>query len=323
MTSPVERPDHASSVDRTTDRTADRSAARPAAVDIALPYYGDVDLMKQAVTSVLDQRLQDWRLLVVDDGFPDVEPARWFAQEVSDPRVSYQRNESNLGANGNYRKCLDLVTAPVVVVMGADDVMLPNFLQVATDALADFDQAAVVQCGVAVVDERGRLIRPLGDRVKQRCTPQVDGRTLLEGENLALSLIRANWTYFPSLAWRTSSIRHIGFREGLDVTQDLALILDTTRDGGGLVLDPTLAFLYRRHSQSDSSVRAMDSRRFDEERALFATEAADFARRGWPRAARAARRHYTSRINALSLLPLVARSGNASAIGKLAKHVVA
>ena len=319
MTAPVHGSDRATAA----DRRADRTAVRPATVDVALPYYGDVDLMKQAVTSVLDQRLQDWRLLVVDDGFPDPEPARWFAEEINDARVSYQRNESNLGANGNYRRCLELVTAPIVVVMGADDVMLPNFLQVATDALAAFEQAAVVQCGVAVVDEHGRLVRPLGDRVKERYTPQVDSRTLLTGEDLAISLLRANWTYFPSLVWRTASIRHIGFREGLNVTQDLALILDTTRDGGGLVLDPTLAFLYRRHSQSDSSVRAMDSRRFDEERALFATEAADFARRGWPRAARAARRHYTSRINALSLLPLVARSGNASAIGKLAKHVVA
>ena len=26
--------------------------------------------------------------------------------------MSYQRNEPNLGANGNYRKCLDLATAP-------------------------------------------------------------------------------------------------------------------------------------------------------------------------------------------------------------------
>ena len=319
MTAPVHGSDHATDA----DRRADRTAVRPATVDVALPYYGDVDLMKQAVASVLDQRLQDWRLLVVDDGFPDPEPARWFAEEINDARVSYQRNESNLGANGNYRRCLELVTAPIVVVMGADDVMLPNFLQVATDALAAFEQAAVVQCGVAVVDEHGRLVRPLGDRVKERYTPQVDSRTLLTGEDLAISLLRANWTYFPSLVWRTASIRHIGFREGLNVTQDLALILDTTRDGGGLVLDPTLAFLYRRHSQSDSSVKALDGRRFDEERALFATEAADFTRRGWPRAARAARRHATSRINALSLLPLAARSGNALAIGKLAKHVVA
>ncbi len=295
----------------------------PAAIDVALPYYGDVDLMKQAVRSVLGQQFQDWRLFVVDDGFPDPEPARWFADDVDDPRVTYQRNERNLGANGNYRKCLDLATAPILVVMGADDVMQPNFLQLATDSFEAFGDAAVVaQCGVAVIDERGRLVRPLGDRVKQRYAPRVDAPTLLAGEDLAVSVLRANWTYFPSLAWRTESVRRIGFREGLHVTQDLALILDTARDGGGLVVDPTLGFLYRRHSQSDSSVKALDGRRFDEERALFAAEAQDFTRRGWVRAARAARRHLTSRINALTLLPTAVRSGNVTALGKLVRHVI-
>jgi hypothetical protein len=179
-----------------------------------------------------------------------------------------------------------------------------------------------VQCGVAVIDERGRLVRPLGDLVKQRYAPRVDSPTLLAGEDLAVSVLRANWTYFPSLAWRTESVRRIGFREGLHVTQDLALLLDTARDGGGLVVDPTLAFLYRRHSQSDSSVRALDGRRFDEERALFAAEAQDFAGRGWERAARAARRHLTSRTNALTLLPTAVKSGNLASVRKLGRHVV-
>ncbi len=294
-----------------------------AIVDVMLPYYGDVDLMKQAVRSVLRQQFQDWRLFVVDDGFPDPEPGRWFAHDVDDPRVSYQRNEQNLGANGNYRRCVYLATAPILVVMGADDVMQPNFLQLAAANFAAFgDAAAIVQCGVAVIDERGRLVRPLADLVKQRYAPRVDTPTLLAGEDLAASALRANWTYFPSLAWRTESVRRIGFREGLHVTQDLALILDTARDGGGLVVDPTLAFLDRRHAGSDSSVKALDGRLFDEERALFAAEAQDFTRLGWDRAARAARWHITSRINALSLVPAAARSGKMSALPKLGKHII-
>jgi len=89
-----------------------------------------------------------------------------------------------------------------------------------------------------------------------------------------------------------------------------------------LVVDPALAFLYRRHSGSDSSVKALDGRRFDEERELFAAEAADLARRGWPRAARAARRHVTSRLNALVLLPVAVRAGDRAALGKLVRHIV-
>ena len=261
---------------------------------------------------------------MVDDGYPDPEPARWFAQDIDDPRVSYQRNEPNLGANGNYRKCLDLATAPTLVVMGADDVMLPNFLQVAVDALRQRSATRPRWCSAgspsstSTAGWSGRWATGSSSGTPRRSTRP----TLLAGEELAVSLLRANWTYFPSLAWRTESVRRIGFREGLHVTQDLALILDTARDGGGLVVDPTLAFLYRRHSRSDSSVKALDGRRFDEERALFAAEAEDFTRRGWPRAARAARRHVTSRLNALVLLPVAVRAGDRAALGKLVRHIV-
>ena len=79
-------------------------------IDIALPFYGDVDFMKQTVASVLDQSDPDWRMIVVDDGFPDESLPGWFAT-LNDSRVIYSRNERNLGANGNFQKCLGLLSA--------------------------------------------------------------------------------------------------------------------------------------------------------------------------------------------------------------------
>ena len=280
------------------------------AIDVMLPYYGDVDHFKKAVDSVLAQSYTDFRLCVVDDGYPDPEPARYMQQVCErDPRVSYEKNETNLGANGNYRKCLDMVTAPIVVVMGADDIMLPNYLQVVADGFAAVPDAAVMEVGVTVIDEDGAPVRPLSDTVKSLTTPKAQGRTVLHGEKLVTSLMHGNWTYFPSLAWNSEWVRRIGFREGLDVVQDLALLVDCITSGGHMIYDPTLAFLYRRHSQSDSSVRALDGRRFDEEARFFNGEADAFAARGWSSAERAARMHLTSRLNALSLLPAAARAG--------------
>lgn len=292
-----------------------------AAVDVALPFFGDVDQMKQAVSSVLRQNYHNWRLLVVDDGYPDPEPARWFA-DLGDRRVIYLRNGSNLGANGNYRKCLTLATAPHLVVMGADDVMLPEHLEVVMDVFSSNPQAAVVQTGVQVIDEHGDVRHPLGDRMKVVYGPSRRGRTPLTGEDMAVSLLRGNWTYFPSMGWRTNVIRSIGFREDLDVVQDLALLLDVATAGNTLVFDPRLTFQYRRHSESDSSMRALDGRRFDEEREFFGQEARRFQQLGWRRAARAARWHISSRLNALSLLPRAARTRGWNGMARLGRHVV-
>jgi len=132
--------------------------------------------------------------------------------------------------------------------------------------------------------------------------------------------MRGDWAYFPSIAWRTEIVRDIGFRQGLDVVQDLALILDIVKRGGNMALLTDVVFDYRRHSQSDSSVRALDGRRFDEERRFFLSEAEAFDALGWSRAARFARRHLTSRLNAASLLFKAARTPGGSVKALLA-HV--
>lgn len=290
------------------------------AIDVMLPYYGDVELMKLAVRSVLGQTYSDLRLVVIDDGYPDPEPARWFSQ-LDDRRVTYLRNEENLGANGNYRKAVELVEADWFVMMGADDVMRPTYLAAVAEAVARFD-VDIVQPGVEVIDENGVHVLPLVDRVKRQITPKVQpGGEALGGEELATSLMRGDWAYFPSIAWRTAAVRRIGFREGLDVVQDLALILDLVKSGGRMALLTDVVFDYRRHSQSDSSVRALDGRRFDEERRFFLAEADSFDALGWTRASRTARRHIISRLNAASLLVKAARTP-AGSVPALMRHIL-
>ena len=146
---------------------------------------------------------------------------------------------------------------------------------------------------------------------------------MLRGEALAVSILRGDWLYFPSLAWRAETILGIGFREGYDVVQDMALVCDVAMQGGGLLYDPTAAFLYRRHSGSDSSWRALEGTRFGEERRFFLQMAAEMDQLGWGRAARVARLHISSRLHAGSLLPRAALARNWAGVRNLGRHVVA
>jgi glycosyltransferase involved in cell wall biosynthesis len=288
-------------------------------VDVLLPYYGPVDLMQLAVRSILDQQYQDWILTVVDDGFPDPGIPEWFAG-LGDDRVRYHRNEKNLGANGNYRKALTFVTQEYVVMMGADDVMLPNYLATVVSALDEHPEAAFAQPGVEVIDENGVPAVGLVDRAKAFYAPHVDGRRVMAGEEIAASLLRGDWLYFPSICWRAEAITSTGFREGLDVVQDLALALDIIRGGGSIVVDSTICFRYRRHRSSDSSWRALEGSRFTEERLFFEQMAREMSAHGWSRAARIARLHVSSRINAAALLPRAAVRKRWSGVRALARH---
>lgn len=292
-------------------------------VDVMFPYYGDVDLMKAAVNSVLSQQNPNWRLVIIDDGFPDPEPERWLTEIASrDSRVTYQRNEKNLGANGNYRKALGLVETEFFVMMGADDIMQPNYLDVILRNFAAFPRADVVQPGVQTINENSVACTTLPDRVKKAYAPKATGVTTLSGERMATSLLKADWAYFPSLAWRTETVKRLGFREGYDVVQDLALLLDIAAENGTMVIDPELAFLYRRHMGSDSMVKALNGYRFNEERRFFQWQTKRFSELGWKSSARAARNRFTSRLNALSLMAQSVAKGKFSSLGTLGKHVV-
>jgi GT2 family glycosyltransferase len=284
-----------------------------------MPYYGDVALMQQAVRSVLAQTDPKWRLTVVDDGREEGVP-EWFAT-LGDERVRYLRNEKNLGVTGNFRKCVDLAEHDYMVMLGCDDLFLPNYIATVRETLRKFPDAGLVQPGVEVIDSAGNPVRTLVDQTKRRIyAPRVDGPLRMEGERLAISLLRGNWLYFPSICWRTEAVQAVNFRTDLHVIQDLALVMDLLQNGAYLAVSDTLCFQYRRHAVSESALQAFDGRRFVEERGFFLAVAQRLADHGWPTAAKVARAHVSSRLHALTLLPGMVRSRNRDGVRKLARH---
>ncbi|WP_406199543.1 glycosyltransferase [Kitasatospora sp. NBC_01560] len=288
--------------------------------EILLPYYGDVRLMQDAVRSVLVQGGDDWRLTVVDDGKePDV--PGWF-ESLGDPRVRYFRNEQNLGVSGNFNRCVELAEYEHLVLMGCDDLMHPNYLKVIRETLERFPDAGMVQPGVLVIDGDGKPVEGLADAVKRKLyAPKDPGPKLMAGEPLAISLMRGNWLYFPSICWRTKAVQQFRFRTDLGVIQDLALILDLLLDGQSLAVTPEVCFSYRRHAVSESSATAFSGKRFEEARRFFREAADRLDTHGWHRAATVSRRFFSSRLHALTMIPAAGKKAGMQGVGAMLSHV--
>jgi hypothetical protein len=291
------------------------------ALEIMMPFYGRFDHFRDAVQSVLAQTDEAWRLTILDDAYPDLAPGTW-AKSIGDPRITYIRNEFNLRSSRNYIKAVGLAQSEFVVIMGCDDIMLPGYVSRLRELIAEFPNVDVVQPGVTTINESGTASKPLADRAKVWYRPSGSGARSHSGEELAVSLLRGNWTYFPSLAWRTTLVRDIGFRTDLDVVQDLAMLVEIVKAGGSLVLDDQIVFQYRRHSASVSARTGADGSKFRQERALFYESIDAFSALGWFRAARAARRHVSSRLNALTELPRAILSRNRVGRGTLTRHIL-
>ena len=291
-------------------------------IDIMMPFWGDVSLLKIAVTSVLEQDDPAWRLVVIDDRYPGTEHTRFLAG-IDDPRVVTVVNDVNLGVSGNFQRSIDLATADHMVIMGCDDVLRPNYVARMSALIADHPTAAYFQPGVRVIDDLGRPSLPLADRVKEWYRPSRSSVSLLAGEALAVSLLRGNWTYFPSICWRTDRLRALGFRSDFQVVLDLALQFDIAASGGSMAVDGVDSFEYRRHAGSVSSVTAVDGRRFEEERRFFREAAERSHALGWKRAERVARHHVSSRLSALTRIPSAIRLGEPAGVRELLAHAAA
>ena len=268
------------------------------ALDIALPFYGDVGYLKQAVASVQAQTDINWRLIVVDDGYPDASLPSWFAS-LQDSRIVYQRNEINLGANGNYRHCIELIQSEYCVIMGADDVLLPNFVEHVNDVIRREGTFDVMQPKIEVIDEFGNIVHPIEDSLKSILRAIGVLFKLDSGQKAATLLLLGNWMYFPSIVWRTELLHRFSFRKDFNVCQDLGLLLDVIAGAGVITTTKTCVFQYRRHLNSDSSAKGISGERFVEERDFYRLFSKEFSTRGWRMAGAAAQIRPTSRLNSL------------------------
>ncbi len=293
-------------------------------LDIMVPAYGDGPLLREAIRSVLAQDDPGWRLTVIDDGaaMEHGALAAWL-HELADDRVRYLANDERLGINRNFQRCVDEARADLVVILGADDRLRPGFLPLVRELAAAHPDAAWLHTGATIIDQDGAPAMPLADRVKRWTAPRIVGSRVMGGEDLAVSLLRGNWMYFPSVVFRREWVQKHGFRRGYDIVQDLDLYLRLLLAGGSAVLSGRPGIEYRRHAASLSSAGAGDGTRFAEETAFFVEAAADMTAAGWPRAARAARRHWTSRLHALATLPGLVAAGHRGTAGVMLRTALA
>jgi glycosyltransferase involved in cell wall biosynthesis len=95
-------------------------------VTVIIPSYNYGHFVGEAIQSVLDQSLQEWELIVVDDGSTD--NTREVVAAFADPRIHYvyQQNRGNPAARN---AALRLARGQYVAFLDADDVWFPEKLE--------------------------------------------------------------------------------------------------------------------------------------------------------------------------------------------------
>jgi glycosyltransferase involved in cell wall biosynthesis len=138
------------------------SAQHAPAISVCIPAYQGADHLGAAIESVLAQRFADFELLIIDDCSSDATAD--VVRRYDDPRLCYSRNPRNLGAEGNWNRCLDMARGRYVKILPQDDLIAPACLE-RQFALLEQDtqqRLALTFCARSIIDAHGRIILQRG-----------------------------------------------------------------------------------------------------------------------------------------------------------------
>lgn len=127
-------------------------------VTVAIPVFRGEKYIRSAIDSVLAQSLRDYELLVMDndsdDGTVDI------VRSYSDPRIVLVRNEKNIGAEGNWNKCLALAKGRYIKILPHDDTLEPGCLreQVAVLENDRAEELGLVFCARKIISDAGKVL---------------------------------------------------------------------------------------------------------------------------------------------------------------------
>lgn len=110
-----------------------------ARISIILPTYNGAAYLVEQVSSIQQQSLRDWRMLVCDDGSSDDTVAVTAALAAGDPRIAVVPARGNIGQRRRLQQLAQAADTELIAVADQDDIWAPDKLELLLDALGDAD----------------------------------------------------------------------------------------------------------------------------------------------------------------------------------------
>ena len=220
-------------------------------IDIIVPCYRYGRYLRECVESLLNQGVEDMRVLIIDDESPDETPEVSNALARKDPRVSFRRHSKNRGHVSTYNEGIEWLAADYMLLLSADDYLLPGTLKRAM-ALMDANPAIGFTFGDATASLEDGALQPMVlqvEGINAADTTIMQGREFIEASARQGAI---NIVPTPTAVVRTALLKQLGgYDAALPHTADLELWLRLAAHSCVGHLHGAQA-VYRRHSANMS-----------------------------------------------------------------------
>lgn len=220
------------------------SEASQPIVSVLISAYNAEEFIEEAIASVLAQSLNEFEILVMDDGSSDKTFER--LNSIKDPRLSVFQ-QSNSGKSVALNKLLDHVTGKYVTIQDADDSCDPNRLLVLSNILENKPNVGMVQSGYSII---------LDDKIRApRRTHYNEAYCKKRIQNYSVP------TLDPTMMVRSDLAKRFKFNENLRIGQGLDFILKVG-EVADIFVTPEPLYLYRFHFNSITKKKSEDRLRY-------------------------------------------------------------
>ena len=207
---------------------------------IVMPAYNTEKYIGEAITSVFNQTVSDWELIVIDDGSTD--KTAEVARQFSDPRIKIY-SQNNRGIAASRKKGLEIAGGRLIIFFDSDDRLYPGALERLGSAMKNNDKAVAVYGECITINEAGKRI---GTGKKPIFNIRPSG-------NILHHLLKKNFILPSATLIRKSALQKIsGFLTHVDMAEDWEMFCRLAATGSFLYIQGNPVVEYRLR---DDSVR--------------------------------------------------------------------
>jgi len=128
-------------------------------ISVIMPTYNRARYIAEAIRSVQSQTLREWEMIVIDDGSTDGTEKIVREIAATDPRISYFKNEKNLGIAKTRNRGVSLAKADYVAMLDSDDVWAsPDKLVKQISFLEQNKNFGIVGVNACFINEDGKAV---------------------------------------------------------------------------------------------------------------------------------------------------------------------
>ena len=209
---------------------------------VTIPTYNAAEYLEQTLKSVLNQGIdvEKMEIIVVDNCSTD--NTAEIVKSVGGSRIKLFVNDKNLGAFGNFNRCVEVASGEFIHLLNADDLIKPGFYQKVEEAFAQYPQVHLVCCNADFINENSVITGPVP-------VPT----WLAQPTNDISEMLYRNPLLTPAVVVKKSAYEQLG---GFDIqfkfVGDWEMWARVTYNLGAFCIPDVLAE-YRVHSQSTTS----------------------------------------------------------------------